>query len=212
MDNFTRKQNGMAYIADDFCNGQMLENRRKLYEYNHSDCWSEEGQKRHSELLREILGSVGKNANILPPFHCDYGYNIKVGDNFYANYNFIVLDVAPVTIGNNVFIAPNVAIYTAGHPIHYKARNSMYEYGIPIEIGDNCWIGGNTVICPGVKIGSGSVIGAGSVVVKDVPDNVVAAGNPCRVIRGITDEDIRYYFKKREFDPEAMNYIEELYK
>jgi len=207
MDNFTRKQNNMAYIADEHCFKLMLETRRKLHEFNNGDCWSEEGLKRQDELIRGILGKAGKNMTIFPPFRCDYGSNIEVGDNFFANYNLIILDVAKVTIGNNVFIAPNVAIYTAGHPVHPTARNSMYEYGIPIDIGDNCWIGGNVVICPGVKIGSGSVIGAGSVVTKDVPENVIAAGNPCRVLRKITEEDFKYYFHDREFDEEAMNNI-----
>lgn len=204
MDNFTRKQNGMAYIADDYCNSLMAENRRKLHEFNNADCWTEDGIKRQTERLRDILGGMGENVTILPPFHCDYGSDIRVGDNFFANYNLVVLDVGEVTFGNNVFIAPNVSVYTAGHPVHYLARNSMYEYGIPVSVGDNVWIGGNVVICPGVKIGSGSVIGAGSVVLRDVPENVIAAGNPCRVIRGITDEDIKYYFKDREFDGEAM--------
>lgn len=204
MDNFTRKQNGMAYIADEHCNFLMAENRRLLHEFNNSDCWTNKGIKQQNERLRKILGGMGENVTILPPFHCDYGSNIKVGDNFFANYNFIVLDVAPVNIGSNVFVAPNVAIYTAGHPVHYLARNSGYEYGIPVSVGDNVWIGGNVVICPGVNIGSGSVIGAGSVVTRDVPENVIAAGNPCRVIRKITDEDIKFYFKKQEFDEEAM--------
>ena len=204
MDNYTRKQQGLPYVCDEFCNNKMLENRKKLFEYNNSDCWSSEGLKRHSELLREILGSVGQNAVVLPPFRCDYGKNISVGDNFYANYNLIILDVAPVTIGNNVFIAPNVAIYTAGHPLHAKPRNAMLEYGIPMSIGDDVWIGGNAVICPGANIGSRSVIGAGSVVTRDVPEGVLAAGNPCRVIREITDDDMEYYFKKQKFDDEAM--------
>ena len=208
MDNLIRKQNELPYIADEVCNGQMRENARRLYEYNNGDRWSDEGIKKQDERIRAILGSAGKNVMIVPPFRCDYGYNISVGDNFYANYNLTMLDVAPVTIGNNVFIAPNAAIYTAGHPIHPKARNSMYEYGIPITIGDDCWIGGNTVICPGVKIGSGVVIGAGSVVTHDIPDNVVAAGNPCKVLREITDEDMKYYFKKREFGVEELSYIE----
>ena len=207
MDNFTRKQNGMPYIADEKCQTLMAENRRRLYEFNNADCWSSNGVKQQTERLRAILGRMGENVTILPPFHCDYGSNISVGDNFFANYNLIVLDVAPVTFGNNVFIAPNAAVYTAGHPVHYKARNSMYEYGIPITVGDNVWIGGNVVICPGVNIGSGSVIGAGSVVLKDVPENVIAAGNPCKVIREITDEDMKYYFKDREFDQEAMELI-----
>ncbi len=204
MDNLTRKQNGMAYIADERCNALMAENRRKLHEFNNADCWTDDGIKRQTERLRDILGGMGENVTILPPFRCDYGSNIKVGDNFFANYNLVVLDVGEVTFGNNVFIAPNVSVYTAGHPVHYLARNSMYEYGIPVSVGDNVWIGGNVVICPGVKIGSGSVIGAGSVVLRDVPENVIAAGNPCKVIRSVTDEDIKYYFKDREFDGEAM--------
>lgn len=207
MDNYTRMRNEMAYIADEHCGKLMAENRRRLHEFNNGDCWSAEGLKRHDELMREILGKAGKNVTILPPFRCDYGSNIEIGDNSFANYNLTVLDVGKVAIGKNVFIAPNVSIYTAGHPVHPTARNSMYEYGIPVTIGDNCWIGGNVVICPGVNIGSGSVIGAGSVVTKDVPENVVAAGDPCRVLREITDEDFNYFFKNRKFDDEAMENI-----
>lgn len=110
-----------------------------------------------------------------------------------------------VTIGDNCQLAPNVAIYTAGHPVHPDSRNSAYEYGIPVSIGDNCWIGGNSVICPGVKIGNNVIIGAGSVVTKDIPDWAIAAGNPCKVIRMITDEDRKYYYKNNEFDEEAWN-------
>lgn len=208
MDNLTRKQNGMAYIADEHCNFLMAETRRLLYEFNNADSWSSAGQKQQTERLRKILGSMGENVTILPPFRCDYGSNIKVGNNFFANYNLTVLDVAEVTIGDNVFIAPNVSIYTAGHPVHCLARNSGYEYGIPITIGDNVWIGGNVVICPGVNIGSGSVIGAGSIITKDVPEYVIAAGNPFRVIRKITDEDIKYYFKDRVFDEDAMSEVQ----
>lgn len=201
MDNITRRDAGMAYIADEECFRQIRENHKKLFAYNNTEPWKTDeldGQ------LRSILGKAGKNCTIMQLFRCDYGFNIEVGDNFFANYNFTVLDVAKVKIGDNVFIAPNVSIYTAGHPVHYKARNSMYEYGIAVTIGSNCWIGGNAVICPGVTIGKCSVIGAGSVVTKDISENVIAAGNPCRVIREITDEDMRYYFKDREFDPEAM--------
>lgn len=171
----------------------------KLHEYNLIR------PDREAELdgaLREILGSAGDGIRIMQPFHCDYGYNIEVGDRFFANYNCVILDVAPVKIGDNVQFAPNVAVYTAGHPIHPESRNSGYEYGIPITIGDNVWIGGSTVINPGVTIGNNSVIGAGSVVTRDIPPNVVAAGNPCRVIRQITEADRRFYFKDREFDPE----------
>ena len=131
---------------------------------------------------------------------CDYGYNIEVGENFFANYNFLVLDIAKVKIGANAQIAPNVSIYTAGHPIHPDSRNSGYEYGIGITIGDNVWIGGNACIMPGVTIGNNVVIGAGSVVTKNIPDNMIAAGNPCRIIREITEEDRDYYYKDRKFD------------
>ena len=118
-----------------------------------------------------------------------------------------MLDVGKITIGNNVLFGPNVGIYTAGHPIHPESRNSAFEYGISIAIGDNVWIGGSCCVLPGVKIGNNVVIGAGSVVTKDIPDNVCAAGNPCRVIREITDADRPYYFKDCKFDEEAWTKI-----
>ncbi len=151
-------------------------------------------------LLKMLLGKTGERLHINAPFHCDYGWNIEVGENFYANYNLTILDVGKVTIGDNVLLAPNVSLYTAGHPIHPDSRNSGYEYGIPITIGNNVWIGGNVVVLPGVTIGSNSVIGAGSVVSRDVPEWAVAAGNPCRVIRTITEEDRAYYYKTLRFD------------
>lgn len=155
-----------------------------------------------TESLKDILGRTGEHVFINAPFHCDYGSNIEVGENFFANYNFTVLDVGKVIIGKNAQIAPNVSIYTAGHPIHPVSRNSGYEYGIGITIGDHVWIGGNTVILPGVNIGNCVVIGAGSVVTKDIPDNYITAGNPCKLIREITDGDIPYYYKDRKFDVE----------
>lgn len=176
---------------------ERIENRKRIYEYNNlpPEQWD-----RKAELLKNILGKTGENVHINAPFHCDYGYNIEVGDNFFANYNLIILDVAKVRIGDNAQIAPNVSIYTAGHPIHPDSRNSGYEYGIDVTIGDNVWIGGNAVIMPGVTIGDNVVIGAGSVVTKDLPDNVIAAGNPCRIIREITEADRDFYYKDRKFD------------
>lgn len=174
-----------------------LENKLKLHDYN--NCRPDETKKMNS-LIKDILGKTGENICIEQPFRCDYGKNIEVGNNFFANYNCTILDVGKVVIGENVMMAPNVSIYTAGHPLHPKSRNTGYEYGIEISIGDNVWIGGNVVINPGVHIGNNVVIGSGSVVTKDIPDNVIAVGNPCKVIREITEEDRKYYYKDREFD------------
>lgn len=172
--------------------------KRKIYEYNNLA----PDDARTDEVIRSILGKAGKDVHIEQPFHCDYGKNIEVGDNFYSNYNLVILDVGKVKIGDNVMLAPNVSIYTAGHPVHPDSRNSGYEYGIPITIGNNVWIGGSVVINPGVTIGNNAVIGSGSVVTKDIPDNCIAAGNPARVIREITEEDRKFYFKDRVFDVE----------
>ncbi|MCR8962957.1 sugar O-acetyltransferase [Brevibacillus halotolerans] len=191
---------GLPYKAWlDGLSEERTENRLKIQEYNLSNP-NEEAKR--NDLIRRILGKTGPIVYIEPPFHCDYGKNIEVGNNFYANFNCTILDVGKVVIGENVMFAPNVSIYTAGHPVHPDSRNSGYEYGIPITIGDNVWIGGNVVINPGVTIGNNVVIGAGSVVTKDIPDNVIAVGNPCRVIREITEDDRKYYFKDREFDVE----------
>lgn len=134
-------------------------------------------------LLRKILGEVKTNILIEQPFHCDYGYNIRVGENFYANFNLIILDEAPVTFGDNVFIAPNCGFYTAGHPIDAVERNKGLEYARPISVGDNVWIGAGVSVLPGVTIGDNCVIGAGSVVVRDIPSGSVAVGNPCKVVK-----------------------------
>ena len=189
---------GLPYKAWlDGLSEERLENKKRVYRYNHLP---PEALEEQDALIRQILGRTGKTVHIEAPFHCDYGYNIEVGENFFANYNLVILDVGRVTIGKNAQIAPNVAIYTAGHPIHPASRNSGYEYGIPVTIGDNVWIGGSVCVMPGVTIGSNVVIGAGSVVTRDIPDNVIAAGNPCRVIREITEADRDYYYKDRRFD------------
>lgn len=171
--------------------------KEKIYEFN---MLPPKERDKIPSLLKKLLGKTGEEVWIEPPFHCDYGWNIEVGENFFANYGLTILDVGKVTIGDNVQFAPGVSIYTAGHPLHPISRNSGYEYGIPITIGNNVWIGGNVIILPGVTIGDNAVIGAGSVVTKDIPDNMIAVGNPCRVIREITDEDRKYYYKDYEFD------------
>ncbi|MBM7834768.1 sugar O-acetyltransferase [Clostridium sardiniense] len=150
------------------------------------------------ELLKELFEKTGENLYIEPPFRCDYGCHISVGNNFYANYDCIIVDVCKVEIGENVLFGPRVGIYTAGHPIDAEIRDTGLEFGKPVKIGNSVWVGGSTVINPGVTIGNNVVIGSGSVVTKDIPDNVVAVGNPCRVLRTITDEDKAYWEIKKE--------------
>lgn len=148
---------------------------------------------RRTQILKDLFKSTGENVYIEPPFRTDYGCHTSLGDHFYANYDCIIIDVCPVTIGSHVFLGPRVCIYTATHPIDAEVRNSFIELGKPVTIGNDVWIGGNSVINPGVTIGNNVVVGSGSVVVKDIPDNVVAAGNPARVIREITDQDKAYW-------------------
>lgn len=169
---------------------ELMEERQyakdQLFQYNNL---APSKIKARNQLLKKLFGKTTSRFFIEPPFRCDYGYNIFLGDNFYANYNLIILDCAQVTIGDNVMIGPNVSLFTAGHPVHPEPRIAGWEFAKPITIGDNVWIGGHTVVNPGVTIGKNTVIGSGSVVTKDIPENVVAAGNPCRVIREITDSD-----------------------
>ena len=159
---------------------------------------TEEQMEERKEIIKELFKSTGENVHVEQTFHCDYGCHISVGENFYANYDCIMVDVCEIIIGDNVLLAPRVGIYTAGHPIDAAVRNEGLEFGKPVIIGDNVWIGGNAVINPGVTIGSGVVIGSGSVVTKDIPDHVVAVGNPCRVSRKINEEDKIYWEKERE--------------
>lgn len=193
-----RMLKGLPYKAWlDGLSEERMEAKLKIYEYN---MYRPDKKEEMKTLIKSILGKTGQEIHIEQPFHCDYGTNIEVGENFYSNYNCIMLDVGKITIGKNVMFAPNVSIYTAGHPVHPDSRNSGYEYGMPVTIGDNVWIGGSVVINPGVTIGNNVVIWSGSVVTKDIPDNVIAVGNPCRIIREITEEDRKYYYKNLEFD------------
>ena len=149
--------------------------------------------KKQKELLTKILGSMKENPVITAPFYCDYGFNISIGKNFYTNHNVTILDGAKVTFGDNVFIAPNCVFSTAGHAIDSEQRSRGLEIALPITVGDNVWIGTNVSVLPGVTIGNNTIIGAGSVVNKNIPEGVIAAGNPCKVIRKITEEDKKKY-------------------
>ena len=190
---------GRLYLASDPELAAARERALGLtYRFNQLLPWETEEQQR---ILRELLGRIGTTFQINQPFRCDYGCNIQIGENFYCNYNCTILDVAPVTIGDNVLFAPNVSLFTAGHPLDAELRNTGLEYGFPITIGDNVWVGGNVTVCPQVTIGDGAVIGAGSVVTRDIPANVVAAGNPCRVLRPVADRDRTYYFQDRPVEP-----------
>ena len=148
-----------------------------------------DAEDERAALLRTLLGRLGTRFVFDGAFHCDYGFNIEIGENFYANVNLVILDPGKVTLGSNVFIGPNVGIYTAGHPLDPGRRNAGLEYALPVSIGDDVWIGGGVSIMPGVTIGTGAVIGGGAVVTRDVPPDVVCGGNPARVIREITDGD-----------------------
>ena len=200
MTNTERRDSGLPYIVDDALMAQQKRCRALLDRLNRSPLGDIEA---HRAIAAELLGK-SENATITPPFYCDYGFNIHVGKNLFVNYNCVILDVCRVTIGNNCLIAPNAAIYTAGHPLHPAARAAGYEYGAPVTIGDNVWIGGGAAILPGVTIGSCSVIAAGSVVAKDIPEWSLAAGSPCRVIRRITEEDLPFYFRDRKFSEDEL--------
>ncbi|MGI6109001.1 MAG: sugar O-acetyltransferase [Eubacteriaceae bacterium] len=183
---------GMIYDAnyDKDLENQRLYCKDLCFDFNEMRPSRREERK---DLIKKLVGKTGENLLIESPFWCDYGYNITLGENFYANHGLTILDAAKVTFGDNVFIAPDCGFHTAGHPFDIEQRNAGLEYARSITVGDNVWIGAGVQVMPGVTIGSGTVIGGGSVVSKDIPDNVIAVGNPCRVIREITDADRNRY-------------------
>lgn len=186
---------GKLYKSDAGLRKELEDARKWTGAYNQT-MYGEEEKRR--QILLSLFGGMGQNVYIEPPFRCDYGSNISVGNNFYANFNCVILDVAKVKIGENVFFGPGVNVYTACHPIYAPVRNRLLEYAKEVTIGDDVWIGGNVTINPGVHIGNNVVIGSGSVVTGDIPDGVVAAGNPCRIIRRISDADKKYWEEKMQ--------------
>lgn len=174
----------------------------RLYDYNQTR--PTEGAKR-AALLQEMFAEIGSGCYIEPPFHANFGgKHVHFGDNIYANFNLTMVDDTHIYVGDCTMFGPNVTVATAGHPIFPELRAQGYQYNAPVHIGKNCWIGAGAIVLPGVTIGDNVVVGAGSVVTKDLPDNVVAVGNPCRVLRPVGERDRMYYFKDRAIDPDLL--------
>ena len=170
----------------------------KLYDYNMTR--PTESEKKQ-ELLKEMFAEIGEDCYIEPPFHANWGgKHVHFGKCVYANFNFTAVDDTHIYVGDYTMFGPNVILATAGHPILPKLRTQAYQYNMPVHIGKNCWLGAGVIVLPGVTIGDNTVIGAGSVVTKDIPSNVVAVGNPCRVLREINEHDKKYYFKNRKIN------------
>ena len=194
-----RMQEGRLYIPEDEeIMRQQLLCLEKLYDYNAT---RPNEQEKREALLKEMFAEIGEGCYIEPPLHANWaGAHVHFGSNVYANFNLTLVDDTDIYVGDKVMFAPNVTVATAGHPINPELRYQAMQYNIPVHIGNNVWIGANAVVLPGVTIGDNSVIGAGSVVTKDIPANVVAVGNPCRVIREIGEHDKIYYYKDRRID------------
>lgn len=195
-------KNGMLYncsleALDSELEEKLAYCKELLYDFNHSR--PAEIEKRN-EIIRKVFAEAGENFYIEPPLNANWGCNTHIGNDFYSNFNLTLVDDSDIFIGNHVMIAPNVVIATGTHPVCPELREQVYQYNLPVTIEDNVWIGAGAIILPGVTIGKNSVIGAGSVVTKDIPDNVVAVGNPCKVLREIDEHDRKYYYKDRKIE------------
>lgn len=208
MDNSKRRDEGLLYISDEKVFEEQKRSRRLTHKMNTMDSSDFDGiQKVAKELLSPESGDVFIN----PPFRCDYGDHITIGKGTFINYNCTILDTGKVSIGTDCMFGPNVSLYAAGHPLHPATRNTLYEYGRDVTIGNNVWLGGNVVVCPGVTIGDNCVIGAGSVVTKDIPAWSLAVGNPCRVIRTITEADRKIAWHKTPVDDAAWQHMQRIW-
>ena len=187
-----RKAKGLLWTDTDESAKAQIKARGLCYDFNHL---RPEDHERRTEMLPEIFGAVGKDVWIEPPLTLAFGKTVTIGEGTYINSNLTLVDDYKITIGSGALFAPNVTISSTGHPVHYKLRPHGEMYSFEVVIKDNVWIGSNVVICPGVTIGENTVIGAGSVVIKDIPPDCIAAGNPCKVLRKITDRDLEYYYK-----------------
>lgn len=198
-----RLHTGEIYLpGDDEILEEQFQCQEKLYDYNQTR--PSEGEKR-SKLLKEMFAEIGDGCYIEPPLRANWGgHFVHFGKNIYANFNLTLVDDTHIYVGDATMFGPNVTIATAGHPILPELREQAYQYNMPVHIGKNCWLGAGVIVMPGVTIGDNTVIGAGSVVTKDIPANVVAVGNPCRVMREIGEHDREYYFKERRIDYENL--------
>lgn len=193
------KTGKLYYCTDENLLKEQLAHMEYMYDYNET---RPSQQEKRQEILKKLLGKVGERCYIEPPIRANWGKNTYLGNDVYINFNLTLVDDTDVHIGNNVLIGPNVIIDTGTHPVNPVIRKKQAQYNLPVEIGDSVWIGAGSIILPGVKIGKNSVIGAGSVVTKDISENVVAVGNPCRVLREINERDMEYYYKDLKIDIE----------
>ena len=203
MEHKDRLHDGSLYWPnDDSIMAEQVLCQEKLYEYNMTRPL--EGERR-TELLKEMFAEIGEGCYIEPPLHSNWGgHHVHFGKNIYANYNLTLVDDTHIYVGDCTMFGPNVTVATAGHPILPELREKGYQYNSPVRIGRNCWLGAGVVVLPGVTIGYNVVVGAGSVVTKDLPSNVVAVGNPCRVLREVGEKDREFYFKDQKIDWDAI--------
>ena len=193
-----RMRSGKLYFCtDEELAREQLKCLDRLYDFNQTRPLEME---KRSALLKEILAEVGENCYVEPPLHANWGIHTHFGRNVYVNFNLTLVDDTDIFVGDSVMFGPNVVVATAGHPIDPELRRKVAQFNVPVRIGSNVWIGAGAILLPGVTIGEGSVIGAGSVVTHDIPPNVVAVGNPCRVLREISERDREYYYKNRKID------------
>ncbi len=189
------------YPSDESIMEKQLRCVEKQYDYNNTRPLE---QEKRAALLKEMFAEIGEGCYIEPPLHSNWGgHNVHFGKGVYANFNLTLVDDTHIYVGDHTMLGPNVTLATAGHPIYPPLREKGYQYNVPVRIGKNCWLGAGVIVMPGVTIGDNTVIGAGSIVTKDIPANVVAVGNPCRILRPISDRDREYYFKDRKI-PEEM--------
>ena len=190
----------LYYCNDEDLMREQMKVLELLYDFNQT---RPSEQDKREKMLKKMFAEIGDDCYIEPPFHANWGgKNVHFGNGVYANFNLTMVDDCDIFVGNNVMFGPNVTVSAGTHPIHPELRSKQAQYNIPIHIGNNVWIGANSVILPGVNIGDNSVIGAGSIVTKDIPSNVIAVGNPCRVLREINENDMKYYYRDMKIDIE----------